>query len=407
MAGGQQPQENDVPVYLFTGFLEAGKTKFIQETLEDKRFNSGEKTMLLLCEEGEEEYDISAMPCQEIYIRTIEEPEELNPAHLQELLKECGATRVVLEYNGMWPMDILRNLKLPKEWGLYQSIHVIDGTTFEMYLNNMQSMIIDQVSEADMVLFNRCTPDMPLAGWKRSIRAANRMCEVVFEDERGEELPPVGESLGKIARVDGSSANKLLCETSFTIACDVNNPFYGSRGAAAVYAPQKGASPDEVDFLEKGMIHYAQVIKETRQMDISEIPGAGAAGGLGGGVLPFLNAELQSGIDIVLDMLRFRETIQGADLIFTGEGKLDKQTGMGKALGGILRYAKEEAVPVIAIGGCVEACEILNEMGFASIFSIQTAPVSLQEAMDRDFALKNIRQVVTQIMRTIQIGTHG
>ena len=111
-----------------------------------------------------------------------------------------------------------------------------------------------------------------------------------------------------------------MCETSFTIACDVNNPFYGSRGAAAVYAPQKGASPDEVDFLEKGMIHYAQVIKETRQMDISEIPGAGAAGGLGGGVLPFLNAELQSGIDIVLDMLRFRETIQGADLIFTGEG---------------------------------------------------------------------------------------
>ena len=142
-------------------------------------------------------------------------------------------------------------------------------------------------------------------------------------------------------------------------------------------------------------------------LDISEIPGAGAAGGLGGGVLPFLNAELQSGIDIVLDMLRFRETIQGADLIFTGEGKLDKQTGMGKALGGILRYAKEEAVPVIAIGGCVEACEILNEMGFASIFSIQTAPVSLQEAMDRDFALKNIRQVATQIMRTIQIGTHG
>ena len=99
MAGGQQPQENDVPVYLFTGFLEAGKTKFIQETLEDKRFNSGEKTMLLLCEEGEEEYDISAMPCQDIYIRTIEEPEELNPAHLEELLKECGATRVVLEYN--------------------------------------------------------------------------------------------------------------------------------------------------------------------------------------------------------------------------------------------------------------------------------------------------------------------
>ncbi|HIX27280.1 MAG TPA: glycerate kinase [Candidatus Barnesiella excrementigallinarum] len=228
-----------------------------------------------------------------------------------------------------------------------------------------------------------------------------------FLDERDKELPPVGQSLARIARVDESSVNELLREASFTIACDVNNPFYGSRGAAAIYAPQKGASPDEVAFLEKGMIHYAQVIQETKQMDISEIPGGGAAGGLGGGVLPFLNAELQSGIDIVLDMLHFGETIQGADLIFTGEGKLDKQTGMGKALGGILRYAKQESVPVVAIGGCVEACEMLNEMGFSSVFSIQPAPVSLQEAMNRDFALKNIRQVVTQIMRTIQIGIHG
>ena len=96
--------------------------------------------------------------------------------------------RVLLEYNGMWPIDILRNLKLPKGWGLYQAIDVIDGSTFEMYLKNMQSMIIDMVTEADMVLFNRCTPDMPMSGWKRSIRAVNRMCEIVFEDEQGEEL---------------------------------------------------------------------------------------------------------------------------------------------------------------------------------------------------------------------------
>ena len=88
----------------------------------------------------------------------------------------------------MWPIQILRDLKLPKTWGLYQAIDVIDGTTFEMYRSNMQSMIIDMVTEADMVLFNRCTPDMPLSGWKRSIRAANRMCEVVFEDAQGEEL---------------------------------------------------------------------------------------------------------------------------------------------------------------------------------------------------------------------------
>lgn len=228
-----------------------------------------------------------------------------------------------------------------------------------------------------------------------------------FLDENGESLSPVGKNLEKIARVDESAAHEALRDTTFTIACDVNNPFYGPRGAAEVYAPQKGASPDEVALLERGMVHYARVIAAAKQIDISDIPGAGAAGGLGGGVLPFLKAELQSGIDIVLDMLRFRETIQGADLILTGEGKLDRQTGMGKALGGVLRYACEEGVPVIAIGGSVESCDELNQMGFAGVFSIQPAPVSLQEAMNRDFTRRNIRQVVTQIMRIVKCVTHG
>lgn len=128
---------------------------------------------------------------------------------------------------------------------------------------------------------------------------------------------------------------------------------------------------------------------------------------MGGGMLPFLRAELHSGIDIVLEMLRFDEIIRGADLILTGEGKLDRQTGMGKALGGVLCHAQREQVPVIALGGCVEDCEVLNQMGFAGVFSIQPAPVSLQQAMDRAFALQNIRQVVSQIMRTLQIVNHG
>ena len=107
---------------------------------------------------------------------------------IQEIDRRYQPERVLLEYNGMWPIQILRDLKLPKTWGLYQAIDVIDGSTFEMYRSNMQSMVIDMVTEADMVLFNRCTPDMPLSGWKRSIRAVNRMCEIVFEDEKGEEL---------------------------------------------------------------------------------------------------------------------------------------------------------------------------------------------------------------------------
>ena len=180
MAGGQQPQENDVPVYLFTGFLEAGKTKFIQETLEDKRFNSGEKTMLLLCEEGEEEYDISAMPCQEIYIRTIEEPEELNPAHLQELLKECGATRVVLEYNGMWQLQQLFQ-NLPDDWAVYQEMFFADATTFLQYNANMRSLVVDKLNTCELVVFNRFGKDMDKMEFHKIVRGVSRRTDIAYE----------------------------------------------------------------------------------------------------------------------------------------------------------------------------------------------------------------------------------
>lgn len=180
MAGGQQPQENDVPVYLFTGFLEAGKTKFIQETLEDKRFNSGEKTMLLLCEEGEEEYDISAMPCQDIYIRTIEEPEELNPAHLEELLKECGATRVVLEYNGMWQLQQLFQ-NLPDDWAVYQEMFFADATTFLQYNANMRSLVVDKLNTCELVVFNRFTKDMDKMEFHKLVRGVSHRTDIAYE----------------------------------------------------------------------------------------------------------------------------------------------------------------------------------------------------------------------------------
>ena len=151
-------------------------------------FNDGERTVLLMCEDGEEEYDQEKLSKQNCRVVPIESQEQITTAFLEEVDRRYQPERVLMEYNGMWPIQILRDLKLPKTWGLYQAIDVIDGTTFEMYRNNMQSMIIDMVTEADMVLFNRCTADMPLAGWKRSIRAANRMCEIVFEDDRGEEL---------------------------------------------------------------------------------------------------------------------------------------------------------------------------------------------------------------------------
>ena len=177
-----------IPVYLITGFLDSGKTTLLTDTLNMDYFNDGERTVLLLCEDGEEEYDPQFLSKRNCRLVPVESQEQLTHDFLQEIDRRFQPERVLMEYNGMWPIQVLRDLKLPKTWGLYQAIDVVDGSTFELYRNNMQSMIVDQVTEADMVLFNRCTPDMPLSGWKRSIRAVNRMCEIVFEDERGEEL---------------------------------------------------------------------------------------------------------------------------------------------------------------------------------------------------------------------------
>ena len=181
-------KEARIPIYLITGFLDSGKTTLLGDTLNMDYFNDGQRTVLLMCEDGEEEYNQDFLSKRNCRMIPVEDKEQLTTDFLLEVDRRYQPERVLIEFNGMWPLDTLRNLKLPKTWGLYQAIHVIDATTFEMYRSNMQSMIIDQVSEADMVLFNRCTPDMPMSGWKRSIRAVNRMCEIVFEDIRGEEL---------------------------------------------------------------------------------------------------------------------------------------------------------------------------------------------------------------------------
>ena len=164
-----------IPLYLITGFLDSGKTTLLTDTLNMDYFADGQRTVLLMCEDGETEYDPEQLSRLNTRLVPVQDQAQLNTSFLQEIDRRYQPERVLLEYNGMWPIQILRDLKLPKTWGLYQAIDVIDGSTFEMYRSNMQSMVIDMVTEADMVLFNRCTPDMPLSGWKRSIRAVNRM----------------------------------------------------------------------------------------------------------------------------------------------------------------------------------------------------------------------------------------
>lgn len=220
-----------------------------------------------------------------------------------------------------------------------------------------------------------------------------------FTDKDGNLLGIGGQILSKVAQIDKAHIHPALSAAHFTIACDVQNPFCGPEGAAYVFAAQKGATPDMIKKLDEGMFLFSQVILSEIGINIIDFPGAGAAGGLGGGFLAFLHAELKSGIQLILDTLHFEEQIKGADLIITGEGKVDQQTIMGKVPFGILQVAQKQQIPVIAIAGCIEDVELLNHVGFQAVFSITPKPVTLKKAMNPIFAKKNIRQLISQIFR--------
>ena len=222
-----------------------------------------------------------------------------------------------------------------------------------------------------------------------------------FLDAEGQELPGCGGSLSRIAQIDTSGALSALTECQFTVACDVTNPFYGREGAAYVFAPQKGADAEMVEALDLGLRHFAQLIQTTQGIAIDQLPGAGAAGGLGGGLVAFLQARLRPGIEMVLDALQFDTQIAGADLIFTGEGKLDAQTCMGKTPFGVLRRAQRQGIPVVALGGAVEAIEELNRCGFLAVLPILPYPTSLAKAMDPTFTQQNIERTIAQVLRLI------
>ena len=220
-----------------------------------------------------------------------------------------------------------------------------------------------------------------------------------FLDADGKILGTGGQILEQIAVIDSSSRNPLLDKAQFSVACDVDNPFSGKRGAAYIYAPQKGADPKMVETLDRGLKHFANVVKMQIGKDIDTFPGAGAAGGLGGGLLAFLNARLQPGIQVVLDTLRFDELLEGADLVITGEGCMDEQTAMGKAPKGVAEAAARKGIPVIAITGNIANAAAINRIGICGVFSIVQFPMTLNDAMNPETAKHNIRQTVEQLFR--------
>lgn len=173
----------EIPVYLFTGFLESGKTTFIQEALEGDDFNAGERTLLLLCEEGEEEYHKSRFFGTNVFIEPVEEEEELTTEHLRELQLKHRVERVIVEYNGMWGLDtIYRNM--PDEWVTYQEMCFVDANTFLAYNQNMRQLVYDKLKSAELVVFNRCEEGFDKMAFHKIVRAANRKSQILYEYEK-------------------------------------------------------------------------------------------------------------------------------------------------------------------------------------------------------------------------------
>ena len=173
-------KQQDIPVYLFTGFLEAGKTKFIQETLEDKRFCNGERTLLLVCEEGEEEYAPDQFADPSVFIRVLEGQEDLTEANLSRFVAETKADRVVVEYNGMWMLDALYTA-MPESWMVYQEFMFADAGSFLAYNNNMRQLVYDKLKSCELVVFNRFKPDMDKMAFHKIVRGASRRADIAYE----------------------------------------------------------------------------------------------------------------------------------------------------------------------------------------------------------------------------------
>lgn len=224
-------------------------------------------------------------------------------------------------------------------------------------------------------------------------------------NRNGQELPFGGSSLLYLNKIDISGLDSRLKDVEVQAACDVDNPLIGNKGASHVFGPQKGASSEVVLELDRGLSHYAKIIKQDLNVDIVNMPGAGAAGGLGAGVVAFLNGNLSSGIDLVIESVGLEAQLKTSDLVFTGEGKLDEQTVYGKVPVGVARLAKKHQIPLIAIAGSVCRNNLqLYQEGITACFPIITEPMSLESAMSQGKEL--LEFTANQIMRLITINDY-
>ena len=219
-------------------------------------------------------------------------------------------------------------------------------------------------------------------------------------DSSGAELPRGGGALAKLAKIERGPESEKIAGCEFRIACDVSNPLCGPKGASAVFGPQKGATSEMVASLDAALARFAEVSGGD-----ADFPGSGAAGGLGFGFRTFLGAELKSGVDIVLEETRLEDFVRDADVVVTGEGRLDSQTAMGKAPYGVARLAKQYGKKVIAFAGCVAPdAGRLNECGIDAFFPIMREVTTLERALDRQYAATNLAATAEQVFRCFRLG---
>lgn len=222
-------------------------------------------------------------------------------------------------------------------------------------------------------------------------------------DSAGDSLGLGGAELARLASIDVSELDPRLNNVKIQVACDVTNPLTGPQGASAVYGPQKGATPKMVEQLDQALANYAEVIRKDLGIDVEPVPGAGAAGGLGAGLLAFLRAELVSGIELVLNTVNFRAAVDTADLVFTGEGKLDAQSAYGKVPIGVARACKPMGIPVVVLAGSVELdTQPMYDDGITACFAVANGPMTLEESMEQ--AAKLLEFKAEQVMKVWLAG---
>ncbi len=224
-----------------------------------------------------------------------------------------------------------------------------------------------------------------------------------FLDRNGEAVSFGGRELASIESIRVGNVHPLLKDCTFHVACDVRNFLYGENGAAYIFGPQKGATPEMVKQLDAGLSKFASIVSRDMGKDIQNIEGAGAAGGLGAAFSGFLNGILKPGIELILNVFDIETKLIGVDVVVTGEGMLDSQTSMGKAPSGIVQMASSFNIPVIVLAGGIEQENLsLNNNGLTACFSIVNRPMSIREAMDTPTTYANLRFVTSQVFRLVK-----